>query len=128
MKLKPNLGRAARRKLRSDTCMTLGRRIASLQCGLATAARAVQRADGTEILLGLSVASRFMQDVDRLMPQSAAEVRSLVSGVKAVDRELRSKKKHSAQDSAKILERIRNLSKKADSLQDSADKACGGGK
>ncbi len=128
MKLKPNLGRAAGRTLRAGACLALGRRISSLQCGLATAARSIQQADAAGILQGLSVAARFSQDIERLMPRSAGEARSILSAAQSIDRELRSKKKVSAQESAKLLERIRGLAKKADSLQDSADKACGGGK
>lgn len=128
MKFKANLGRAGAAKLRSDACLALGRRISNLQCGLATAARSIQQGDAAGLLQGLSVASRFSQDVERLMPRSAGEARSILTAAQSIDRELRAKKKVSAQESAKILERIRNLAKKADALQDSADKACGGRK
>ena len=128
MKLKANLGRAGAAKLRSEACLALGRRISNLQCGLATAARAVQQGDAAGLLQGLSVASRFSQDIERLMPRGAPDARSILTAANSIDRELRSKKKVSAQESAKLLERIRNLAKKADALQSSADKACGGGK
>lgn len=128
MIVKTSLGAAAVRKLRADACLTLGRRISNIECGLAHAARAIQDADAKGLVQGLQVASRFAKEVETLIPSRAKQAREIKNAAEKIDQELRAKKKVSSAESAKVLEKIRVLAVKTNELHQAAQKHCGGGK
>lgn len=128
MIVKTSLGRAAVQKLRADACLSLGRRISNIECGLAHAARAVQDANAKGLVDGLKVASRFAKEVETLLPQKASMARAIKSSVEAIDADLRKKRKVSSKESAKVLDKLRDIARKTLELQAAAEKHCGGGK
>jgi glycine cleavage system aminomethyltransferase T len=125
MYLKANIS-GSRKGLSGDACLTLGRRIANVECGLAHAARAIQTGNAAGLVQGLEVAARFSKEVEDLLPQAASEARAIKTAAETIDRDLRKKKKVSGEEAGKVLARLRGLAKKLEALHAGARKHCGG--
>lgn len=118
----------AMKRLAAGSCLTLGRRISNVECGLAYAARAIQTGNASELVQGLDVAARFSKEVEDLLPRAAGEARAIKTAAESIDRDLRKQKKVSADVAGKVLSRIRTLAKKVEGLHEEARKHCGGRK
>lgn len=116
------------KRLAAGSCLSLGRRISNVECGLAYAAQAVQAGNAVGLVAGLEVASRFSKEVEDLLPRAAGGARAIKIAAKSIDRDLRKKKKVSGEESGKVLSRIRALAKRVGELHEEARKQCGGQK
>lgn len=125
MKLKLS---GSRKGLAPGACLTIGRRISSVECGLSLSARALQMGHASDLVLGLAVVSRFAKEVEDLLPQAAGEARAIKTAAASMDRDLRKKKKVSGEEAGKALARLRTLAKKVEGLHEQARKHCGGTK
>lgn len=123
MKLKLS---GSEKRLAAGACLTLGRRISNVECGLAYAARAIQTGNAAGLVQGLEVASRFSKEVEDLLPKAAGDARAIKTAAESIDRDLRKRKKVSGEEAAKVLSRIRTLAKKVEGLHEEARKHCGG--
>lgn len=124
------LGRKTRSSASGPTgvrCLSIGRAIARTECGLAYAARALQKGNAQDLQMGLNTVRISIRLVSQTLPEGSSASRKILSQVDAMDRSLR-KGKISKAKSGDMFRTLQGLKLDVDRLFATGAAACPGGK
>lgn len=124
------LGRSRRgaAALTGVRCLSIGRALARTECGLAYAARAIQKGHAVDLQMGLNTVKGSVRQVAQMMPQGGSAARKILSAVTTMDRDLRREKKLSKSKAAGMFQKLQDLKIDIDRLFATGATACPGGK
>lgn len=120
--------RGAGSSLTGVRCLSVGRALARTECGLAYAARAIQKGQAADLEMGLNTVKGSVRQVAQMMPQGGAAARKILGSVTTMSRDLRKEKKLSKSKAGAMFQKLQELKLDVDRLFATGASACPGGK
>lgn len=105
-------------------CLSVGKTIASIQCGFAYAGNAIMKGDGTGVLMGLDTVGEMVRQAESLMPKNKRLLQSIKTDVLKIAKALKPGTKVSKTKAGEILTTVRKLSQQANQLYVEGAKGC----
>lgn len=119
----------AKNGFKSRACLDLGREVTRVACGVAYAARGVERGDSAQLRLGLSTVVKFSKGLEELLPAGAKAVRGIRKDAVAIEKSVadavRKGKRVSRKDSFGMLKKLRAMGKTVEGLFLQGESLCG---
>lgn len=109
-------------------CLSIGRMLARTECGLAVAARALQKGQAQDLQMGLNTVRVSVRAVEKMMPMGSSTARKIVSSISSIDRGFRNTGKISKAKAGEMFRKLQDLKLDVDRLFATGAAACPGGK